>query len=53
MFDLKTNNLNKAQLTLKLFLKMDYAGFLALMEAASPDLKKQGIFAVVFLNREI
>jgi hypothetical protein len=25
---------------------------LALMEVASPDLEKQGFFAVVFLNRE-
>jgi hypothetical protein len=26
---------------------------LALMEAVSPDLEKQGFFAVVFVNREI
>jgi hypothetical protein len=26
--------------------------FLALMGAASPDLEKQGFFAVVFVNRE-
>jgi hypothetical protein len=53
MFNLKTNNPNKTQLTLEIFPKMDYAGFLALMEAASPDLEKQGLFAVVFVNREI
>jgi hypothetical protein len=31
----------------------NYLHFLALMEAASPDLEKQGFFAVVFVNREI
>ena len=33
--------------------KIDYADSLALMEAVSPDLEKQGFFAVVFVNREI
>ena len=33
--------------------KIKYASFLALMEAVSPDLEKQGFFAVVFVNREI
>ena len=32
--------------------KMPYACSLALMEAVSPDLEKQGFFAVVFVNRE-
>jgi hypothetical protein len=35
------------------FPKIDYASFLALMEVVSPDLEKQGFFAVVFVNREI
>jgi hypothetical protein len=36
-----------------LFLKIPNIISLALMEAASPDLEKQGFFAVVFVNREI
>jgi hypothetical protein len=33
--------------------KIPNTSSLALMEVASPDLEKQGIFAVVFVNREI
>jgi hypothetical protein len=36
-----------------IFPKINYARSLALMEVASPDLEKQGFFAVDFVNREI
>jgi hypothetical protein len=36
-----------------MFAKIHYVSPLALMEVASPDLEKQGFFAVVFVNREI
>jgi len=35
-----------------MFAKKYHNSCLALMEAASPDLEKQGFFAVVFVNRE-
>jgi hypothetical protein len=35
------------------FQKKIIFGSVALMEAVSPDLEKQGFFAVVFVNREI
>ena len=37
---------------LKKYLMKNKIGKIALMGAASPDLEKQGFFAVVFVNRE-